>query len=238
MPRTSRPSATPADKTAAEPSARQTMLETAERLFAEEGLEAVPLHRIVQESGQRNRSALHYHFGSRPEVVSHVIAMRLPEVNALRHRYLDEAEAKGLANDLREVLLASTSALADIVRDQPWGARYARILAQANYNPELCRYDLIPRDYTSSLRRAHVMIGKLLPEVPGAIVDERLIWVEDSVVMTLGRLARLGREAVSKAVIHSLVDFCVGGLQADFSREAKGPRKTHSLASTRQGLSA
>jgi len=212
---------------------RRLMLETAERLFAREGLDSVPLHRIVQDSGQRNRSALHYHFGTRPEVVAHVVNMRLPLVNAHRHTLLDAVEAQPGGFDLRDVIQASAQALAEMMDGQPWGRDYACILAQANFNPSSCRYDLIPPESRSSLLRARRMAAQLLPEVPTPILDERLMWTEDTVVMTLGRLARSGGPAANTNVLQNLVDHCTGALQAPVSAAARGARQTLAFADTR-----
>ena len=43
----------------------ERLLTTAQQLFAREGIYQVPLKRIVERAGQRNASALHYHFGGR-----------------------------------------------------------------------------------------------------------------------------------------------------------------------------
>lgn len=86
------------------------MLEIAERLFAEQGVELVPLRQIMLEAGQRNRSALHYHFGSREELVSRLLNLRLREINTVRNRYLDEVEAAGLGGDVRAVVEATIRA--------------------------------------------------------------------------------------------------------------------------------
>ena len=217
---------------------RQLMLETAERLFAQEGLDSVPLHRIVQDSGQRNRSALHYHFGTRPELVAHVVNMRMPVVNALRHQALDAIEAQPGGFDVRDVMLASASALAQVMDNEPWGRDYARIISQANFNPAACRYDLIPPESTSSLQRVRGLIAQLLPQVPTRILDERLLWTEDSMVMTLGRLARSGGAAAGTNVLHNLVDHCSAALQAPVSSAARGRRETAAFAATRHRTTA
>ena len=51
----------------------ENLLNVAERLFAEDGIENVALTGIVAASGQKNRSALHYHFGSREGVLQAVL---------------------------------------------------------------------------------------------------------------------------------------------------------------------
>ena len=52
------------------------LISTAERLFAERGLEAVSLSEINRDAGQRNKSALHYHFGSRDGLLKALLEKR------------------------------------------------------------------------------------------------------------------------------------------------------------------
>ena len=49
--------------------ARQAIVEAAERLFAERGIEAVSLRDVSAAAGQRNHSAAQYHFGDRAQLV-------------------------------------------------------------------------------------------------------------------------------------------------------------------------
>jgi AcrR family transcriptional regulator len=43
---------------------RERLLDAAQHLFARRGVDAVPIRQINELAGQRNASALHYHFGS------------------------------------------------------------------------------------------------------------------------------------------------------------------------------
>ena len=45
------------------------LLDVAERLFAERGIDNVSIREIVRASGQSNLSAAHYHFGTREALV-------------------------------------------------------------------------------------------------------------------------------------------------------------------------
>ena len=44
---------------------RERLLLVAVRLFAERGVEAVSMRTINSEAGTKNKSAVHYHFGSK-----------------------------------------------------------------------------------------------------------------------------------------------------------------------------
>src|SRR5436190_20788129 len=71
-------------------STRDKLLRAALHLFARQGLD-VPLRDINELAGQRNASALHYHFGGRPELLKAIID---------RYSMSDEAHA-AIEADLR-----------------------------------------------------------------------------------------------------------------------------------------
>ena len=62
------------------------MVDAAERLMAERGIEAVPLRDVLVASAQRNKSAAHYHFGSRDGLIRAIIETRMAPVNTARVR--------------------------------------------------------------------------------------------------------------------------------------------------------
>ena len=68
------------------------ILDTAERLFAQKGFDAVSLRNIIA-SARVNLAAVHYHFGSKQALVHAVIARRLRPINEERLAKLAEARA-------------------------------------------------------------------------------------------------------------------------------------------------
>jgi AcrR family transcriptional regulator len=48
---------------------RERLLDAAQELFAQTGSWTTPLARVVRAAGQRNQSAIQYHFGSREELI-------------------------------------------------------------------------------------------------------------------------------------------------------------------------
>ena len=57
------------------------LIETAERLFAERGVNAVSLREIGAEAGQRNTGAVRYHFGTKEALVNAVFEHRMTPIN-------------------------------------------------------------------------------------------------------------------------------------------------------------
>jgi len=76
---------------------KDALLDAAERLIAEHGFE-VPLRDIAKAAGQRNNSAVNYHFRSRQDLVDAVVARRLLPMELERERMLDELGAGDAAD--------------------------------------------------------------------------------------------------------------------------------------------
>ena len=76
---------------------KDRLLDTAEQLFAQTGIEATSLRTITAEAGA-NLAAIHYHFGSKETLIQEVFARRVEPVNQERLRQLDELEATAYPN--------------------------------------------------------------------------------------------------------------------------------------------
>src|SRR5260370_41736213 len=87
------------------PDTKQKILDAAERLFSEQGYAATSLRQIIAEAGV-NLAAVHYHFGSKEELLDDVVRRRAGPVNEARIALLDCIEAeKGNAPPLVERVL-------------------------------------------------------------------------------------------------------------------------------------
>ena len=202
---------------------RQRLLEIAEKLFADLGVENTPLQRIVQESGQRNRSALNYHFGTRRDLVSALLDMRMRHVNALRSKSLDAVEARGQAADAGIIVRAMYQPMLDVIRVEPWGRSYFQVLAQCMFNPALATYELISPAAISAMQRGYRMLERASPHVPPETIQSRLIWSADVVVHSIARWCREGVEVWDAAgPLEDMLDFIVSGMTAPVS--IQGPR--------------
>lgn len=75
-------------------STREMLLDAASLLFAERGIDNVSIAEIVRTAGQRNSSAVHYHFGNRDEVLRAVLARHVPAIADRRRELLERARAR------------------------------------------------------------------------------------------------------------------------------------------------
>jgi AcrR family transcriptional regulator len=219
------------------PTARQ-LLDVAEKLFAERGIESVSLREIVAASGQRNGSAAQYHFGTREALVGLLIARRVWFINEMRHARLDALEAAGRADDVRTVVSESILVLADAVREQAWGPDYVRIAAQVLLNPAAV-FRAVPDDhYWSGHARVSLMLERLLPKLPAQTFHDRMRIVNNETVYSVARwihahgpVTPATRERYDALVRHT-IEFLAAGMGAPTATPAAKRTTTRAIKTT------
>src|SRR5688572_7533245 len=113
--------------------ARRTIVETAERMYAERGLNGVSLREIGAAAGQLNTGAARYHFGSKLGLINAVFELRMAPINADRERLLDEIEADDAVGDLRRLAVAFVLPLAGALGTREPPSWYLRFAVQAGH---------------------------------------------------------------------------------------------------------
>lgn len=105
------------------------LLRAGERLFAEHGIERVRLREINAMAGQRNSSALHYHFGSRDGLVLAILGAHQREMDKELEPRLDELESRAEPPTIREIVEVAIYPLARQLATQS-GRDFLRLLPQ------------------------------------------------------------------------------------------------------------
>jgi AcrR family transcriptional regulator len=98
-------------------SARERLLESAERLLAEYGIEGVSLRQIAAASGQGNNSVVQYHFGDKAGLMREIILRRVASFEPRRRALLTAATANGREPGLGELLEILFLPIAEAVDD-------------------------------------------------------------------------------------------------------------------------
>ncbi len=85
---------------------KERILDAAEKLYAEQGLNAVSLRQIGVEAGARNTNAVQYHFTNTEGLIRGVLDRHAPELEVKRAQLLAEYAGKGklTPRELLEVL--------------------------------------------------------------------------------------------------------------------------------------
>ncbi len=196
------------------------LLDVAERLFAERGIDNVSIREIVRASGQSNLSAAHYHFGTREALVGALVERRIRVINTLRHERFDRLVAQGRDDSVHAIVQATVEVLAQVVRQLPWGPHYVRVAAQAIFSPQVHLRTFIDPSHMSGHARCTAMLRALLPDLPARVFKERIWIVNNETTYCIGRWVQAhGTVTASNsrsfgAMVRNAVDFLAAGMAA------------------------
>lgn len=147
---------------------KDKILDAAERLFSEQGYAETSLRHIIADAGV-NLAAIHYHFGSKEDLLVDLVRRRMEPVNALRLQALErfEAEAAGAPVALEKIIEAFLLPAAETSARSPELARLMGRLHAENCMPPGIKEHFMPmvERFIAALRRA-------LPELP----EDELYW--------------------------------------------------------------
>lgn len=160
---------------------RDALVATAERLFAEHGLDAVSMRRINREAGQLNTSSIHYYFGSREAVVEAVVERRMSGVNQRRLAMIEQT--KGQPIELADIVACYVRPLADVGAGD--GGAYVRFLAQAYASAEVQIADVARGKWDQSLDSVRSLARARLPDLSEAVFRGRMLNLFRGVVYAL-----------------------------------------------------
>ncbi|MCA9534267.1 MAG: TetR/AcrR family transcriptional regulator [Myxococcales bacterium] len=115
---------------------RARLIATAERLYAERGLDGVSLVEISREAGQRNRGAAQYHFTDKAGLVQAILDKHVPGIETARHALIDALEAQEGEPPLRAWVEALVRPVAAKLDDPDGGRAFLRVQAERMRQPE------------------------------------------------------------------------------------------------------
>ncbi|MET0370660.1 MAG: helix-turn-helix domain-containing protein [Sphingobium sp.] len=162
------------------------IIEAAERLFGQQGVDGVSLREIGRAAGSSNHYAVQYHFGSKDALVRAIVARRLPNMERKRGELLSQASRDGLLNDVRALLDVLLRPVVDET-DAHGDCSYAAFLINIYWRTSIPRTWLDEAPLTNHVIQ---LIMSAVPDVPGPYVGERL---RLAVVMFLHMLVHLDR---------------------------------------------
>jgi AcrR family transcriptional regulator len=196
---------------------RTLLMETAERLFAERGVEGVTIREIQDSAGQSNASVVAYHFGSKTGLVHALITWRNGRLDERRTALLEELHLGDHDADPRAVVWLLVRPLVDSIRD---GEMFAPFLARLSENPRANTEYWPPglSDWTQESMQD--LVGSALGDMPARLRRGRTVQLYNSVLNLLGEQARAGHR-ISEAQLHNYVDAWVGLLSAPVSDETR-----------------
>ena len=194
---------------------RHALMRAAERLFAEHGLQNVTSRAIVESSGQKNESALQYHFGNRAGLIREIHAYWARELGQLRSVMLESLPTDAR---LRDIVAFMVTPPFELGRTNPDFRRYIRA-----FGPEVVLSES-PAINAMLRERGAQEIPRLLqhelPLLSANTLESRLDGAVRFASLSMAQHARQpkafrGRDG--SLFLHRLIDCLVGLLGVDAS---------------------
>lgn len=197
---------------------RSQLILAGQREFARLGVHTASLKLIVKSAGQRNSSALHYHFGGRSGLLAAIIDLHNDDIEDERRKMLDAA---GDDASIEDLVSAVVIPLARKLHTRG-GRDFLAILSQlvdlfSSWNVESSR---TPPEAMRAFQAIRLRTPSSLPD---HVRIERVTLFLETVVAALGARARLVEKRVAlplddEEFLENLVSMSVGALSAPTTR--------------------
>jgi len=189
------------------------ILDTAERLFGNQGYAGTSLRQIIAEAGV-NLAAIHYHFGNKEELLDQLVVQKVSPVNAERMALLDryEAEAGSGPVPLEKLLRAFLEPPMARVNESPGFAKLMGRLYGEGLMPAIAEKHFHPL-----LTRFLAAFSRALPRLSPQEILARLHFVVGAMAHTMLFVlqAKLPDQQISAdggVLLRELLAFAAGGL--------------------------
>jgi AcrR family transcriptional regulator len=147
---------------------KEKILDTAERLIGERGYAATSLRHIIAEAGV-NLAAVHYHFGSKEELLDAVVARKVTPVNEARVAWLERVEAEAGSGPMvvEKVLEAFLIPTAEVASRSP---EFVHLMGRMLAEGMMPR--IVEKHFQATGTRFVAALRRAVPELP----QEELMW--------------------------------------------------------------
>ena len=186
------------------------ILNTAERLFADRGVESTSLRTITAEAGV-NLASVNYHFGSKEGLVHALFRRRFEPLNQRRTELFDQIEAQNPSGPppVGDVLRALIEPTIQMMLDHPEFMRLCGWLMSSSSDK---RNSFIDERFGAIRTRVIALLRRALPDLPEEEIHWRIHFIVGAMVHTWTRFQDLVRDGykhpqqdVTKLVVHRLV---------------------------------
>jgi AcrR family transcriptional regulator len=196
------------------------VLDVAEELFAEQGLDRVSIRDITHRAGV-NLAAINYHFGSKEDLITAVFERRVVPVNAARLealRLLERAAGKRTPK-LEDILEAFIRpALQSSLQPSRGGTAFTKLFGRCLSEPSPRVEALLKKQFEPMAERMQAMLKRALPYLSRSEIFWRLKFTYGALhhwLLTREKFRPDWVQAASvEAQIRKLISFAAAGFRA------------------------
>ena len=209
---------------------KDRLLDAAEELFSNRGIDATSL-RAITGAAEVNLASVNYHFASKEGLVREVFLRRLEPLNSERLELLDALEiaAAGAPVELEAILNAWVMP-ALRMGHSPGGKRIKRLMGGIYSEPGDTLQALLRDLFSETLRRFCAAIGRALPGLSGEELMWRVHFMLGAMIHTVADQPSIGALSGGlcdpsdiEGVRRRLIDFVAAGLRSPLEEKGALP---------------
>jgi AcrR family transcriptional regulator len=210
---------------------KTAVLDAAERLLADYGVNGVSLRRILTEAGA-NSAALHYHFKSREGLVEALLARRGENINLRRREMLLALENQARPPEVDQIVDAVVDPLVEFLLEEGEpGRRYLRLLARLQSDRAAVHHDLQEQHFPDVRERIGRFLMQACPQLSLAELQRRSTMMIDTMLQSLANADFMSEQWAGEGHEKMLAEF-VGTLKAFLSAGLAAPIRSRRVSST------
>jgi AcrR family transcriptional regulator len=200
---------------------KTSVLDAAERLLADYGVNGVSLRRILVEAGA-NSAALHYHFKSREGLVEAILVRHGQKINLRRREVLAAMEGQAQPPDVDQIVDALVDPMVEFLHDAgESGRRFLCFLARLQSDRSVVHHALQEQHFPDVRERMAVYLTQACPHFSMPELKRRSTMMIDTMLQSLANADFMSEqwggerhEALLMEFVGTLKAFLAGGLAA------------------------
>jgi len=210
---------------------RERLLDAAQKLFVERGIDATSLRSITTEAGA-NLASVNYHFGSKNELIQAVFARHLKPLNQERIRLLNELEQKSGQNalPLEAILEAFFKPAFEMMKNRK-PREFVCLLGRLFTESSELKM-IILSQFQEVQQRFFAALQRTLPDLPIADLTWRAHFMIGAMAHTFAVPEKLSIPSSSEIyntsdehIMQRLITFAAAGLRAPVSSPTQGAHR-------------
>jgi AcrR family transcriptional regulator len=146
---------------------KQKILDTAEELFGENGYATTSLRHVIAKAGV-NLAAIHYHFGTKQDLLDQVILRKVGPINERRLKLLDQFEAEAAPSGLSIEKIMEAFLAPPILMER--GGTFIKLMGRVH--AEGMGQQAVQRNFQPVISRFQAALKHALPGMP----EKELAW--------------------------------------------------------------
>jgi AcrR family transcriptional regulator len=200
------------------------LLDVAEQLFGERGVDAVSLREIRLAAGARNAAAVQFHFENRAGLMQALIDRHMPAITAIQRELFEATIADGQGDDARSLVAVLVRPAAVYLLRGPSERAWVKIMSDLLQRPDLHVREMVSSAPEIATKVGTALYEQLAERMPPEIAGERIVTLAQTSLHLCADRSRVeddpsGMRAhlPGQLFVENLVDMVCGALFAPFT---------------------